>query len=73
MQNILTMMKYEVHPNQIYIKLLHVIYICLGGSLQLLFPVPKKLLNFLATTPPSQTPEKSALVLHMETLNCRGT
>ena len=51
MQNILTVMKYEVHPNQIYIKLLYVIYICLGGSLQLLFPVPKKLLNFLGTTP----------------------
>lgn len=37
--------------NQIYIKLLYVIYICLGGSLQLLFPLPKKLLNFLGTTP----------------------
>lgn len=46
-----TVTKYEVHPNQIYIKLLYVIYICLGGSLQLLFPMPKKLLNFVGTSP----------------------
>lgn len=41
--------------NQIYIKLLCVIYICLGGSLQLLFPLPKKLLNFLGTTPQARS------------------
>lgn len=69
MQNILRVMKYEPNLHQTVMCHLHLPRWFPSTP----FPAAQKALEFPWDNSPSQIPEKSALVLHMETLNCRGT